>query len=87
MAQTERRWERFYTEARCQNGASGLVDQIFIDVVNKVYLFYQEVNDYMIDGYDEFDNELCSIYVSTEVIDIILQGLKASGYKQEKIEE
>ena len=78
------RCEKFYTDAKSQNKEESLVDQICIDVVNKVYVFFQEVTDAITDGWDENDNENCSIYVSREVLDIILQGLKVSGYKQVK---
>ena len=84
MMKKEDRWERFYTDASRQNGDSDLVNVIFIDVFNKVYVFDQEITDANIDGFDEFDNEIYSIYVSREVFDILLQGLKVKGYKQVK---
>ncbi len=80
------KWEMFYTESKKQN-KEDLVDQISIDAVNKVFVLYESVSDMVTDGYDEYGNEINSIYVSREIFDIILQGLKSNGYRQLKFEE
>lgn len=80
-------WEMFYTESKLKNKEEDLVDQISIDSVNKVYIFYQDADYLITDGYDEYDNPICSSYVSREIFDIILNGLKLKGYKEVKIEE
>ena len=82
MLTTEQVWELFYTDAKYQNKEESLVDQISIDVVNKVYILEEEATDMITDGYDDEDNEIYSAYVSREIFDIILQGLKSKGYKQ-----
>lgn len=87
MNQTLSNWERFYTDTKGQNGEEELVDQISIDVVNKVYVLCQGFSDEITDGEDEFGNEICSIYVSREIFDILLQGIKEKGYNQARIEE
>ena len=74
------RWENFYTDSK--NKKENLVDQISIDVLNKVYALNLEEPDYITDGYDEDGNEICSIYISREVFDILLQGLKLNNYNQ-----
>ena len=79
-------WEMFYTDSNQQNEEETLVDQISIDKDNKVYVLYESA-DYMItDGTDEEGNEVYSYYVSREIFDIILHGLKSNGYKQAKFE-
>ena len=80
------KWEMFYTESKTQN-KEDLVDQISIDAVNKVFVLYESVSDMVTDGYDDYGNEINSIYVSREIFDIILKGLNLNGYKQVKIEE
>ena len=82
MLTTEQVWELFYTDAKYQNKEESLVDQISIDVVNKVYILEEEAPDMITDGYDDEDNEIYSAYVSREIFDIIIQGLKSKGYKQ-----
>ena len=80
-------WEMFYTDAKNQNQEEGLVDQISIDTVNKTYILDEEALDMNTDGWDEEGNEINSVYVSREIYDIILQGLKLKGYKQVKFEK
>ena len=80
-------WEMFYTESKMQNKEEDLVDQISFDAVNKVFLLYESVSIMVTDGYDEKGTEIYSIYVSREIFDIILQGLKSNGYRQLKFEE
>lgn len=82
-----KRWERFYTDAKQQSKESLLVDQIAIDVNNKVYFVCEDADIMITDGYDEYDNEICSFYVSREIFDIILNGLKAKGYVETEMEE
>ncbi len=77
-------WERFYTDAKTQNKEESFVDQISIDVINKVYVLYEQVDYEAIDGEDEKGNEIYSFYISREVFNIILKGLKSKGYKQVK---
>ena len=80
-------WEMFYTDAKRQNKEESLVDQISIDVINKVYVLYEEADFVDTDGWDEEGNEIYSAYVSKEIFNIILQGLKSNGYRQVKFEE
>ena len=87
MNQSLRKWERFYTDAEGQNIEGELVDYLAIDVVNKEYVLYQNAFDAITDGEDEFGNEIYSTYVSREIFDIILQGVKSNGYKQVEIED
>ena len=77
-------WEMFYTDAKVQDDDESLVDQVSIDVVNKRYLVDESVDLLVTDGCDEEGVEICSTYVSREIFDIILQGLKLNGYKQVK---
>ena len=81
------KWEMFYTNSKMQNEDEDLVDQISIDVVNKVFVLYESVSSKIIDGVDMHGNEFYSYYVSREIFDILLQGLKANGYRKAKFEE
>ena len=84
MLTTNQKWERFYTETKNQNKEETFVDQISIDVINKVYLLHEQVDDAEIGGEDEQGNDIYPFYVSREVFDIILEGLKAKGYATNK---
>ena len=75
-------WEMFYTDSIVQNKEENLVDQVSIDVVNKRYLVDESADWLVTDGCDEEGVEICSTYVSREIFDIILQGLKLKGYKE-----
>ena len=75
-------WEMFYTKSKIQNKEENLVDQVSIDVVNKRYLVDESADWLVTDGYDDEGAEICSTYVSREVFDIILQGLKLNNYNQ-----
>ena len=86
MRAKKQEWERFYTDAKEQN-EEGFVDQISIDVINKVYSLGEKVDIADTDGEDEDGNEIYSFYVSRGVFDIILEGLKAKGYATNKKEE
>ena len=72
--------EKFYTDSK--NKKEDLVDQISIDVLNKEYVLDLEVPISITDGYDEDGNEIYAIYISREVFDILLQGLKLNNYNQ-----
>ena len=80
-------WEMFYTDSKNQNKEETLVDQISIDVINKVYVFYESADWSVTDGYDEEENPISSWYVSREVFDILFEGLKTNGYKELKCYE
>ena len=55
-------------------------------MINKVYVLYERVDFAVTDGEDDEGNEIYSFYVSREVLDIILEGLKKKGYKELKFE-
>ena len=78
------KWEMFYTHANQQNKGECLVDQISIDSVNKLYILYESADYLVTDGVDEEGNEISSYYVSRQIFDILIQGLKANNYKQVK---
>ena len=80
-------WEMFFTESKIQNKEEDLVDQVSIDVVNKRYLVDESADLLVTDGCDEEGTEFYSTYVSREIFDIILQGLKLNGYKEIFFEE
>ena len=84
MLTTNQKWESFYTDAKKQNEDESLIDQLSIDVINKVYLVDEQVGLEETDGEDEEGNEIISYYISREVFDIILEGLKAKGYATNK---
>ena len=75
-------WENFYSETKQPNQEEDFVDQISIDVINKVYVLYEHIDDAVIGGEDEEGNEISLFYVSREVFDVILEGLKSKGYKE-----
>ena len=81
MVSKKQEWERFYTDAKGQDEES-FVDQISIDVINKVYVIDEEVDIAETDGEDKDGDEIYSFYVSREVFDILLQGLKLNEYRQ-----
>ena len=70
-------WEMFYTTSKIDED---LVDQISIDINNKRFILDIDVSDLATDGYDEADNPICSTYVSREVFEIIVSGIKQKSY-------
>ena len=66
-------WERFYTESK-KNPEK--VDQIEIDAKHKCYRLYLNERDEIIDGTDEYGEEVFSCFVSRLVFDIIVRGIQ-----------
>lgn len=69
-------FEMFYTDSEDEE----LVNQISIDVRRKRYILDENVHWLCTDGYDEEDNPICSIYVSSVIFDILLKGVKDAGF-------
>ena len=59
-----------------------MVDQISIDKVNKRYILDIDAYDLVTDGYDTENNQVNSTYVSRFIFDIIVEGVKQSGFKE-----
>ena len=74
----------FYTEAVCSNEDETIVDQVSIDEVNKEYLLETGDSFQITEGFLPGGFELCSLYVSRLVFDIIVQGIKERGFKEAK---
>lgn len=75
-------WEMFYTTSKKDEER---VDQVSIDVANKRYVLEINAKDEVTDGYDEFGEEINSVFVSRFVFDLIINGLKNSGFKEVKL--
>lgn len=78
-------WELFYTCS--EKDEDNLVDQIYIDVVNKRYLLELDAPCLVTDGFDECGNEIFSDYVSKAVFDMIVWGVKQNGYEECKMSD
>jgi len=72
-------WEMFYTKSKNDDD---LVDQISIDVRNKRYILDIDVSDLATDGYDDADNAINSVYVSRDVFDILVSGMKQKNFTE-----
>lgn len=72
------KWELFYTENEHNDE---LVDQIEIDQKGKTYKLLINAPDLVTDGYDEYFRYIESSYVSKEVFNIIVNGIKLAGFK------
>lgn len=75
-------WEMFYTDSHKSLEEEFLVDQISIDKVNKRYILDIDAYDLVTDGYDAENNQVNSTYVSRFIFDIIVEGVKQSGFKE-----
>ena len=75
-------WEMFYTDSHKSLEEERLVDQISIDKVNKRYILDIDAYDLVTDGYDAENNQVNSTYVSRFIFDIIVEGVKQSGFKE-----
>jgi len=74
--------ERFYTDATTKND---LYDLLIVDANNKFYKLLVKVKDLELDGYDEFNNEIYSLYVSRYVFNAILNSVKKDFTLNEKL--
>ena len=72
-------WELFYTNS---DKDDDYVNQICIDVARKRYILELDADHRVTDGFDEFGNEIYSYYVSKEIFNIIVNGVKESGFKE-----
>lgn len=72
----------FYTDSHKSLEEEFLVDQISIDKVNKRYILDIDAYDLVTDGYDTENNQVNSTYVSRFIFDIIVEGVKQSGFKE-----
>ena len=57
------------------------VDQIEIDLKRREYVLYLNADDRITDGYDMFYNEMFSTYLDREIFDLVVEGIKAKGFK------
>lgn len=79
-------WAIYY----CDNSEStvneypGYVDVISIDIKNKRYVLDIHCDERCMDGYYEDDTEKISVYMSREVFEMLLIGVKEKGYTQVK---
>ena len=74
-------WERFYTDSK--TGDDDLVDYIAIDSEHKQFVLYIDVNELITDGYDENGEPVDSMYVNRFMFDLIVDGLKKLGLRED----
>lgn len=72
-------YERFYRE--CPN-SDQLVDYIEICATKKQYVLLFGADDRVTDGYDVIHNEIFSNYVSGDVFELIIAGVKAKNFEE-----
>ena len=60
-----------------------LVDTLEFDHILKTYKYGKEQPDWVTDGYTELGEEIYYTYVSKQLFEIILLGLKQKGYKKD----
>lgn len=77
-----RDWEMLYTYSKKSTEEETLVDQIRIDKANKRYILDIDACNDVTDGYDAEMQEVNSSYVSRFVFDIIVEGVKRSGFNK-----
>ncbi len=74
--------EIFYTNSSETTEEERLVDQISIDKDSKEYLLQKNEDERITDGCLPGGYEINSIYVSRFIFDIIVEGVKQSGFKE-----
>ena len=74
--------EIFYTVSRTATDEDCLVDQVSIDKDNKEFYLQKNEDINITDGYLPGGFEINSIYVSRLIFDIIVEGVKKSGFKE-----
>lgn len=72
-------WEMFYTDSKINEDN---VDQVSIDVKNKRFVLDIDADMMVTDGYWEDGDEVVSHYISRFVFDLIIESLKAKGFKE-----
>ena len=72
--------ENFYTTSLEATEENDTVDQIMIDHEIKEYFLQKNCDDHITDGYSSMGKEFISFPVSRFVFDIILDGVKKSGF-------
>ncbi len=77
-------WELIHTDSLKKRKNEDLVDQINIDKKNKRFFLQLNGGYYITDGYDCTGEIIYSSSVSREVFDIIVEGVKAKGYREIK---
>ena len=76
--------ESFYTDAKGYEVDDCLVDMLYIDTKHKQFCVAECVSDMNTDGCDESGEEYCSLYVSREVFDMLVEAVKLHGYQEKK---
>ena len=71
--------ESFYRDS---HHLDDCVDLIEINASKKEYILLYDIDERCTDGYDVIGNEIFPTYVSSGVFEVVLAGLKASGYKE-----
>ncbi len=79
-------WEEFYTVSKVDED---LVDKLSVNTKKKRYTLYENIDSINTDWVDENDNYYNSTYVSREIFDIMLAGIKEKKYIRliEEVEE
>ncbi len=79
-------WEEFYTVSQVDED---LVDKLSVNTKKKRYTLYENIDSINTDWVDENDNYYNSTYVSREIFDIMLAGIKEKKYVRliEEVEE
>ncbi len=72
-------WEMFYTHSK---NNEDLVDQISINTKKKRFILDIDISNLATDGYDDADDPIDSIYISREMFEIIVLGIKQKNYKE-----
>ena len=70
-------WEDFYATSL---NDEDLVDYVSINTKQKKYMLYIDVDDLIIDSVDEDGNYDINMFVSREVFNFIIKGLKENNY-------
>lgn len=70
-------WEEFYTNSKVDED---LVDKLSVNTKKKRYTLYENIDSINTDWVDEDDNYYDSTYVSREIFDIMLAGIKEKKY-------
>ena len=70
-------WEDFYTISL---NDEDLVDYVSINTKQKKYMLYIDVDDLITDSVDEDGNYDTNMFVSREVFNFIIKGLKENNY-------
>ena len=75
-------WEMFYTERKNGEKESKIFDELSIDVLNKRFILDENVSELLTKKRECMGSVWGSACISCESFDMLVEQLKAHGYKE-----